>query len=165
MTSSFILPSNPNFTSNFSWYLPFISFPIHITPQIRSWQHHVTPDKIHIVPQIGRESFQSHLFQSKVHLELRQDSIFKHLFSPHSTSNLSWELPVTSFPIHIALQIRSWQHSFTSVPIHIAPHIRSWQHYFWTVAMHILSQIGRKNFLSHPFQSADHLEFGHDSIL
>jgi hypothetical protein len=35
----------------------------------------------------------------------------------HVTSNCSWKLPVTSFSVHIALQIRSWQHYLTSVPI------------------------------------------------
>jgi hypothetical protein len=69
--------------------------------------------------------------------------------NPDITSNLSWNLLVTSFPINIALQIRSWVHLLTCVPIHRATQIRSLRNPAISVPIHILSEIGRESFLSH----------------
>jgi hypothetical protein len=58
-------------------------------------------------------------------------------------------LPVTFFPIHIALQIRSRQHCVTSVPIHRRTQIRTIQNTDLSVPIQELSQIGGEGFLSH----------------
>jgi hypothetical protein len=85
---------------------------------------------IHILLQVGREIFLSHPFQYKKQYIFGQDGIIYHLFlsmyhlklsmtsssiicsNSNTTLNSSRKLPVTSFPLHIALQIRSWQHYF-----------------------------------------------------
>jgi hypothetical protein len=64
----------------------------------------------------------------------------------HSTSNWSWRLPVSSFPIHISPQIKSWHHPLSSFLIHI------------------LLQVGRESFQSYPFKSTKHFIWGHDRI-
>jgi hypothetical protein len=62
MTSSSIICSNPQSTSNLSWKHPVTSFPIHITLSI------------------FHESILYHLFQSTYHLKLSLDMILYHLF-------------------------------------------------------------------------------------
>jgi hypothetical protein len=88
--------------------------------QIRSWHHFLSSVLFHRVLQTGREIICS---------------------NPHDTSNCSWKLSVPSFPIHIALHIRSWQHSFTSVPIYRAPQFRSWHHTLSSVLINIFLQV------------------------
>jgi hypothetical protein len=91
---------------------------------------HISSVLIHIFLQVGREIFLSHPFQYKKQYIFGQDSIIYHLFlsmyhvklsmtsssiicsDPHNKLKCSWKLPVTSFPLHIALQIRSWEHYF-----------------------------------------------------
>jgi hypothetical protein len=46
------------------WELYITCVPIYRAPQIRSWHHPLSSVLIHIVLQIGRESFLSHTFQS-----------------------------------------------------------------------------------------------------
>jgi hypothetical protein len=153
------------------WQHSLTSVPIHITSHIGLWQHSISNDLIHIVLQIGREIFLSHNLQSTYHFKLGHESIY-HIRSnpqstsnsvmtssyiicsnPHSTSNWSWELPVTSFPIHSALQIRPWQHYFTFAPIHRTPQVKSWHHPLSSVLIHIVLQICCRIFRSHPFQT------------
>jgi hypothetical protein len=69
--------------------------------------------------------------------------------NPYNTSKWSWMLPLTSVPIHIALQIGPWEHFFTSLPIHREHQIRSLHHSAISVPIQIVSQIGRESFFSH----------------
>jgi hypothetical protein len=68
--------------------------------------------------------------------------------NPYISSNWSWKLPLTSVPIHIALQIRKWQHFFISLQIRRDRQIRSLHHPAISVPIHKISKIGRWNFLS-----------------
>jgi hypothetical protein len=87
MTSSSIIWNNPHISSNWSWKLPVISIPIHITLQIKSWQHTFTSVRIHNHLLLGHDSILSDLMQCIYYL------IFVVKF------------PFTSFPIHITLSI------------------------------------------------------------
>jgi hypothetical protein len=133
MTSFFINLSNSHSTSNWSWKLPVNYLPIHVALQIRSWQHYF---KICSNPHIT-----SYYVMTSSHIICS---------NPQITSNWSWNLPVTYFPVHVALQIWSWQHSFTFYPIHSAPHIWSRHHSLSSVLFQIVLRIGRKSFLTYP---------------
>jgi hypothetical protein len=147
MTLYTIICSNPYSTSNWSWNLPVTSFPIHISLQIRSWQHYF---KICSNPQYTRIL----VMTSSSNICSNQRSI----------SNWSWKLSVTTFPINIKLQIRSWYHYFRIWPIHRAPQIWSLHHHLSSVLIHIFLQICRESFLWHPIQSIYHFIIGQDHI-
>jgi hypothetical protein len=91
-------------------------------------------------------------------------AFFHICYIPHSTSKRLWNLPVTSFSIHIATQIMSCQHHFTSDPIHIVSNW-SWKLPVTSFTINIALQIrSRQHILtSAPIYIAPKL--GHDSIL
>jgi hypothetical protein len=148
MISHSIICSNPHFTTNWSWKLFVTSFQIHIALKNWSWRHPISSVPIHIWPHIS-----SHILSSIT------------CSSTYITSNSPWRIPVTSFWIHIALQMKWWEHSIKSVPIQKAPQYRSWPHTLSSVKIHIVLQIGLIIFLTYNCQSRFHLKLGHESIL